>query len=106
MLRAALGRVPGQTHVPRTASAQRSVRSSQSIIIMGSYLPSDYEGLRQRERLARQTGYPIRVTPSTDLGVDGPYTIIYAGPYDSYRAEGVLNDVKRTVPDAFRKTMD
>ena len=97
-----------ETGRARPSGASRGAarsRPSSNLVILGAYLPSDDHGLQARADRARRTGYSIRIAPSREQGIEGPYTLIFLGPFEMDRAEAVLQNVRVLVPDAYIKSL-
>ncbi len=90
----------------RRAPSRGSMADVPNIIVLGSYQPSDRAGLEARLAQARQTGLPLQTVSSESYGMSPGLTVIVAGPYSRDEALRRLEQVRRYVPDAFRKALD
>ena len=119
IIQAALGYVPDDGVVRGSGDASRaptreaprtaprlSTANVPNVIVMGSYAPGDEAALNARYAQAQLTGLTLQVVPASTYGMNGDYRVIVAGPYDRDTALRLLEQVRQTIPDAFRKALD
>ncbi len=105
--------VRGSGNASRAPTRQAPRRSSRistanvpNVIVMGSYGPGDDDALNARYAQAQQTGLALQVVPASTYDMNGDFRVIVSGPYDYATTLRLLEQVRRYIPDAFRKALD